>query len=357
MNVALNGPRRGVALIIVMVAIFVLSVLIGAFALSMKVETKLAMNANNEAELIWLGRSGVELARWVVAQQMAISAEPYDALNQKWAGGSGTLTSSNSPLAAISLENYQIGRGVVSLKITDMERKFNINQVDEQILQQALTLIGVDAGEIPSITASILDWIDPDDVTHVNGAETDYYQSLSPAYYAKNKPMDDISELLLIRGVTPEMFWGSSSTNHLAASFQQLDRWGRPMERPTYPIGLADLFTTLSSGRINVNTAPPQTLQLIPFIDESGAAQLVQQRAGPDGSEGTDDDLPFRNPGEAGNIISRGAAQQFQRYGTTRSSVFDVVVRADLGGYQRDFHAIIARVSSREVQLLTFDWK
>ena len=44
----------------VMIAIFVLSVLVGAFAYSMKVETKLAMNANQETESTWSdGRSGV----------------------------------------------------------------------------------------------------------------------------------------------------------------------------------------------------------------------------------------------------------------------------------------------------------
>jgi Type II secretory pathway, component PulK len=339
-----------------MVAIFVLSILIGGFALSMKVETKLAMNANNEAELIWLGRSGVELARWVVAQQLAIPGEPYDSLNQKWAGGPGTLTSSNSPLATISLDNYQIGRGVVSLKITDMERKFNINQVNEQILQQALTVVGVDAGEIPAISAAILDWTDPDDVTRINGAESDYYQSLNPPYYAKNKPMDDITELLLVRGITPEMFWGPGSTN-VNSQGVRVDRWGRPVPEPVYSVGLVELFTTLSSGRINVNTAPAHVLQVIPMVDESGAAQIIQQRSGPDGVDGTEDDVPFRGAGEAGMTINRGAAQQLNQFGAVRSSVFDVIVRANLGGYQRDFHAVIARVSTREVLLLSFDWE
>ena len=49
----------------------------------MKVETKLAQNANSEQQLLWLGRSGVELAggSWRRAER------PYDSLNQVWAGG------------------------------------------------------------------------------------------------------------------------------------------------------------------------------------------------------------------------------------------------------------------------------
>lgn len=68
--------RHGIALIIVMVCITVLSILAAGFAYSMKVETKLAMNANNEAELLALGKSGVAMAQWVLAQQMTISQNP-----------------------------------------------------------------------------------------------------------------------------------------------------------------------------------------------------------------------------------------------------------------------------------------
>jgi general secretion pathway protein K len=351
-----QNSAKGIALIVVMIAIFVLSVLVGAFALSMKVETKLAMNANHDAELIWLGRSGVELARWALAQQLAVAGEPYDSLNQKWAGGPGTLTSSNSPLAAVSLDNYQIGNGSISLKITDLERKININQADEQLLQQAFTLVGVDAGEIPSLTAAVLDWIDSDSVTHINGAESDYYQSLNPPYYAKDRPIDDLSELLLLRGVTLDMYWGSNSTNHQGAAFQKLDRWGRPMEQPTYLVGLADIFTPLSNGKININTASATALQAIPMVDASAAARIVEQRSGPDGIDGTEDDVPFRNPQEAGTAINPGIAQQLGRYGTVRSSVFEVEVTASIGGYTRIFHSVLGRNSSRDVQILSFYW-
>jgi type II secretory pathway component PulK len=357
MNLPTHSRPRGIALIIVMVAIFVLSVLIGAFAFSMKVETTLAMNANREAELIWLGRSGVEFARWVVAQQMAIGTEPYDALNQKWAGGPGSLTSSNSPLASVSLENYRVGDGEISIKIVDLERKFNINQTDLQMLQQALTLVGVDAGEIPQISAAITDWIDPDDVTHVNGAESDYYQSLNPAYYAKNKPIDDLTELLMVRGISLDMYWGSHSTNHTAAAFQQLDRWGRPVEQPLYSVGLEEIFTPLSSGKININTASLTALQAIPLVDANAAAEIVKLRAGPDGAEGTDDDTPFRNVGELINTgLSRQAVPQISRYCDVRSRTFRVEVTANMGGHTRVFRAIIGRNSPRDVQVLSFNW-
>jgi len=69
----------------------------------MKVETRLAHNANGETELEWLGRSGVEKARWILGEQLKISQEPYDGLDQVWAGGSGGIGTSNSALANVQL--------------------------------------------------------------------------------------------------------------------------------------------------------------------------------------------------------------------------------------------------------------
>jgi general secretion pathway protein K len=356
MKTSTPSTSRGIALIIVMIAIFVLSILIGAFAYSMKVETRLAMNSNHEEALIWLGRSGVERARWILAQSPP-PGEPYDSLNQKWAGGPGGMNSSNSPLADISLEDYQIGDGIIrKITIVDLEQKFNINLADEAVLQQALTLVGVDAGEIPAISSAILDWIDPDENTHLNGAESDYYQTLDPPYYAKNKPIDDLLELLQVRGITPDMYWGSASTNHTPAGARHVDRHGRLTEQPSYPVGLEEIFTPLSSGKININTASATTLQTIPLIDANAAAEIVKLRAGPDGADGTDDDTPFHNIGEVAMAVNPQLMQQLTRYGDVHSRTFKVQVDVEISGYKRTFYAVLGRNSPRDVQVLSFYW-
>jgi type II secretory pathway component PulK len=100
----------GIALIIVMISVTVLAILAGGFAYSMKVETRLARNANNESELEWLGRSGVEYARWILSEQMRIGAEPYDGLNQIWAGGPGGIGTTNSALLGVQRE-VKLGNG------------------------------------------------------------------------------------------------------------------------------------------------------------------------------------------------------------------------------------------------------
>jgi type II secretory pathway component PulK len=224
-------------------------------------------------------------------------------------------------------------------------------------LEQALTLVGVEAGEIPRISSAILDWIDSDELPHVNGAESDEYQAYEPPYYAKNRPIDDLSELLLVRGITQDMYWGASSAKHAPAAFQKLDRFGRILEEPVYQVGLAEVFTPFSSGRINVNTASSTTLQVIPTVDENIAAQIIKMRSGPDGMDGTEDDTPFINVGEA--LMNAGVNQQMipqiSRYCDVRSRTFEVQVT--VRGSHRTFFAVVGRNSARDLQMLSFYWK
>ena len=351
--------RAGIALIIVLVSIFVLAMLAGGFAYSMKVETKLASNANFESELLWLGRSGVEMARYVLGQQLTIGCEPYDALNQVWAGGSGSGCMSNSPLEGISLQNIPLANGVIrSVTIVDCERKVNINQAGEPVLQQALILMGLDASELPTIVSPIQDWIDPDKSLHISGAESQFYQGFDPPYVAKDGPIDDMAELQLVNGMTPELYWGPKDHYALAA-FQARDRRpGYQDQPPLYTAGLMDLFTPLGMPKININTASAEVLQLIPGIDVNLAQAIVAAR-----SEGAMPGDPFIGPFV--NLdpnylwrkvpgLSLEGGRMLQQYCDVRSRTFQVTVEVEAGGYQRTFVAVLGRNSPRDVQVLTF---
>jgi general secretion pathway protein K len=359
MKTRVRRSSRGMALIMAMIAIFVLSALAAGFALSMKVETRLAQNADSEQQLLWLGRSGVELARYVLSQQMTIPSEPYDALNQIWAGGPGGPGETNSALSGLSLDHYPIGDGSVSVKIIDLERKANINTANPQVLQQALTIMGVDANDISVVSDSTLDWIDPDDLPRVAGAESDYYQGLAVPYFAKNAPIDDLSELLLVKGVTPEMYWGGNSTNHIPSAFQHKLGFGHaPNQAADYPFGLVNLFTPVSSGRININTADVNVLQMIPGVDAAIAADIIKFRAGPDGVEGTEDDTPFRNVNQLSAAgLSPQIVSQLGNLCTVRSLAFEVHVTAQIGDYQREYVALLNRNSGTDIQVVSFYWK
>jgi type II secretory pathway component PulK len=353
----LNRPSRpreaGIAMILVMGAIIVLTALVAGFTYSMKVEARLAQNFRNDSEMEWMARSGVELARYILAMELeSPEGRMYDALNQKWAGGVGSIT--NDILAGISLEHNQLGRGHFSLKITDQERKFNINSADRFVLSQALLMMNVDASLQGVIIDSILDWRDPDDDPSLNGAESeDFYLRLDPPYYAKNGPIDDLSELVLVKGVHPEIYWGSGSTNVIRDSAAP-----GPGEEPNHgempyiTYGLRDLFTAVSAPQVNINTCSAETLQLA-GLDPLVAQFVMEARRGPDGVDGTDDDMPFRSPAQ---IPFPGDDPQLRsaimQYFTVRSRTFEVIVTCDIGGYVRQYRALLDRRSPRDIQVL-----
>jgi general secretion pathway protein K len=359
----LNRPRltrqRGIALIIVMLVIAVLSVLAAGFAYSMRVETKLARNAQHEAEMLWLAWSGVELGRYVLGQQLTIPGEQtFTALNQVWAGGPG---GTNELLADIQLENVPLGAGHITVRIEDLERTFNINVANADILERALDLIGVDLLDSGTLIAAIEDWRDPDTLTRMGGAESDYYLSLPRPYWAKDGPIDHLSELLLIRGVTPALFWGPGrveSDDHDVLSSRR--RGASLIPDRTGQIGLVDLFNTASARReVNINTASAAVLQLLPGIDANLAAGILEVRAGSDGIDGTVEDTPFHTVGEL--ISVQGMMPQFvqmlQRVCTVQSRHFVVRVEVAVDQYRKVFVAQLVRLGPRQVTIVNGNWE
>src|SRR5205085_1490314 len=73
-------------------------------------------------------------------------------------------------------------------------------------LYQALMLLPNMTSEIAN---SIVDWIDQDNTPRDGGAENDYYSSLPTPYRCKNGPLESLEELLLVKGVTPQLLFGS----------------------------------------------------------------------------------------------------------------------------------------------------
>jgi len=377
---AKHSPHeRGIALVVVMGFIFALIVLAAAFSINMRVEAILAKNANSEADVEWLCRSGVEFAKYILGQQMANNQEPYDCLSQSWAGGPGSTNGINPILEHMNLTNNTWSEGTVlgflfpdespgdkvrcSIKIIDLERKFNINRAAEDNigrwpLENTFNLMGVDNALIPYLVDAIKDWRDKDEDRRISGVEDEYYQPLG--YTAKNGPIDDLQELLLIRYITPKMYWGNRTKQLANTSLTASPAAEEEEEEPDYPIGLVDLYTPISVGYININTASMEVLQLLPGMDENRAAYIVDLRAGIDNVEGTYDDQPFTNIQEIRNVPgfqTPEAIANAQRFLSVRSATFEVTVTAEMRDQQRTLVAVLSRSSPKDVKILYTYWK
>lgn len=335
----------GIAIIIVMICVTVLSIMVGAFAYSMRVETTLARNANAEASFYPLAQSAVDYCKAVLA--IDCREEPFDAKTQFWAGG--TTSACSNDLFFVAQRTVDLGYGQFTWTMVDCESRANINSADQAMLDQAMRLTGLDAADSGPLTAAILDWIDRDKNPHLNGVESDFYEGLEPPYKSKDAYMDDISELQLLRGMTPEIYGLEKELPPPPPpSLREQLRLGVPEERVRVA-KLPDLFTPISAGPININTASIEVLQLVPFIDENTAARIDEAR----------NIQPFRNVGEG--LLAAGLNQQIvgqiQRYFTVRSATFEAQIEVKIGTMTRYYTALIRRNNPRDIQVLGFHWK
>ena len=369
MKIRLSQAQSGIALIIVLIVMVVLGILAIGFATSMKVEITLARHASFGSDLDWAGRGGVEVSKWIIAESTKGPNAQFDSLKQKWAGGPGE-TNANviDALAGIDPKNFQttdadgLPFGTLSIEIIDLERKFNVNVADEMILKQAMTLIGVDAAQASTITGSILDWRDRDSSTHMSGAESEYYEGLEIPYFAKDGPVDDLTELLLVKGVTPAMYWGSGGGGLPAVLNRPPGGLKGAFDEPTYALGMVNLFTPISGRLININTASAEVFQLFPYIDANIAHMIIsgspQSRAGPDGADGTYDDQPFRNVQELQRVgLPPQLVQQMAPYCSVKSLCFEARISVDLRGVRREYVAPLRRNGPKDIQTLNLHWK
>ncbi len=107
---------------------------------------------------------------------------------------------------------YQVDfeqNGFCRVMIMPESGRIDINKTPDTIIRNLLTVLGVSAEETDIIVDSLEDWRDPDSLVRLHGAEKEYYQSLPVPYKARNGDFESIEELLLVRGMTSEIFYGN----------------------------------------------------------------------------------------------------------------------------------------------------
>lgn len=276
-----KNNESGIALILVLWVMVLLIALSTEFALSMKTEVNTTRNFKEDAESYYLAKAGMNLAKAEILS---------DAKFHSWTEERGYLfgpvqpsnnqddktASAVQPQAQPQEEELEIpeppqrtelplGKGFIHYSIQDENGKININTASREILVKALAANGLSLGsDRDTIVDSILDWIDKDDEHRVNGAESDYYRGLSPSYSAKNGPIDSLEELLQVRGVTPELFYGSEEYS----SQESADAENAP--------GIARLFTIQRVSQFNPNTAERAVLEIM--YPENQVIEILERK-------------------------------------------------------------------------------
>lgn len=240
--------EQGVALILALLVLTLLVALILEFDTDARREYQEAAAFRDQFKVTTLTKAGVEAARAVLLQDSKNdkqAGQAFDALTDLW---------------AMPITNYQIGDGLLTAQIEDERGKLNLNELAAQADPNARKLKIVRFKRFfelmqvnPDLVDAIVDWVDADEVPEPTGAESTYYQSLRPAYRAANAPLQTVSELYLIKGMTDEIV-------------QRL-------------LNYVTVYPEETDGKINLNTADPIVIQTLDRrITQAMATEIVQGR-------------------------------------------------------------------------------
>jgi len=146
--------------------------------------------------------------------------------------------------------------------------RINLNAVllreQDDILENLFSNWGLEPDQIDLVVGALMDWVDSDDLTRFTGAEEREYEESGIRGYPFNRPFRNLDEARLVRG----MDWVDEL-------------------RPDW----RESFTLWSDGKVDVSAAEADIISAATSSDPVAAESLVVSRRGPDGIDGTEDDV------------------------------------------------------------------
>ncbi len=283
LNVAPDrGPaRRGSALLAVLWLVAALSAIAFSVATTVRSETSRVSASVEGLKAQYLASGAVERAILYVEwswQYRQKDGTPFFAGNPRFA--------------------LQFPSGQALVEVLPETAKLNVNTSPPEDLLRLLAVLGVAPGRAQEIVAGILEWRTP---IPMGGSVADL-SSPGSSFLPRHASFEEIEELLQIKGVTPELFYGTCTR----------DAEGRLKQRA----GLLDCLSVYGGGQqIDVNGADPVVLMAVGVTPQAADA-IVRMRAM----------KPFQT---AGDLAALGGLDQpgFNRLTTTARSLM-VTVRA-----------------------------
>jgi type II secretory pathway component PulK len=191
------GRPRGTILIVTIWVVLVLAGLALVFARSVRVAALVSANqvAALQAECVAGGALEYVKARLVAAASEESSDSETADIYKGMQVGTGYFW-----VLRPNLENDR----EFDYGLTDEAGKINLNSAS---LETLLKLPGMTS----ELAASIIDWRDADSDVTTGGAEDEYYLLQPQPYHCKNKPLETVDELLLIKGGSAELLYGEDT--------------------------------------------------------------------------------------------------------------------------------------------------
>jgi competence ComEA-like helix-hairpin-helix protein len=204
-----NSFRAASVLVAVLWCVTLLSVVVVGSLHSSRMQLMAAKNSADKIQAHYLALAGVEKAKALIF---------HDADSRRKSSKNHTGDLYNQPDV---FRDVKFGRGEFRVfhqapreqggatiyGIADMESLLNVNTATLEDFARIKNMP-------PETAAAIIDWRDQDSNAQPGGAERDYYASLKPPYLPRNGDLQTIREMLLIRGVTPELLLGEDANQN-----------------------------------------------------------------------------------------------------------------------------------------------
>jgi general secretion pathway protein K len=177
--------QSGVALVLVLWVITLLSVIAGNFAFSMRGEAKIARNLISTAQAQALADAGVHKA-W-----FELSKPPTDL--QRWQANGVA-------------HPFSMGDAVLTVTLQDETGKIDLNTASEPLLQGLFRSVGLSEEGSVALVDAVVDWRDADKLKRLHGAEDADYRAAGKSYIPTNSPFETIDELQRVLGMSTDLY-------------------------------------------------------------------------------------------------------------------------------------------------------
>jgi len=270
--------RSGMALVLALLAVSFLVALTVQLFSTVNWQVKASTNLLDSVSLDAMNRSALNIARAALLADQ--KSNDYDSPADGW-----------NHLNDREL-NVLLGADSLTVEVADLSGKLQVNALishekdakkrrNQENSQYALWLRFLTSGrfavadeqEAVSLLDALLDWLDSDSDERDHGAEEGYYLSLDHPYKPRNAPMQSLEELLLIRGMTKDIFYGNEEFS-----------------------GIVEYLTVYGTdGKININSAPAPVLQILAAgLDEEIVQGLIDFRQDEQNSDSLSDPQWYR---------------------------------------------------------------
>lgn len=178
------GPQRGMALVLVLWLVVLLSLLATGHARNARNETHLAAAYVDNSTARALVEAGVNRA-------ILDLLSPGDA--QQW-------------IVDGTVHSFDLNGYAIDVAIRDATGLVDLNTASSGVLTALISSVEPDDELRQRIVDAILDWRDRDDLTHLNGAEGRDYRAAGMAWTPRDDRFTSVDELLYVMGMTRAIF-------------------------------------------------------------------------------------------------------------------------------------------------------